>query len=363
MKIHLLHTHYPHWGAYSGSCQFLKYLDLQSFHVDIHPASDSDNDFPIRQKIFRHYISCLFTTPKMPWYKLSDLFAEFLALGKWLKGGVDILHYLDGEHSARFLPRLSHRISYHRPVMIANYHQPNEIIAPLVLPEVVAALDAVVVMAPNQADYFQHFIPPEKIHFIPHGIDTLFFQPDEKIKEREKLKCITVGHWLRDYPVLRKTAEILVDHPSIEFHVISGKSAGLDGLENITHHQGLSDTQLRKSYQQANILFLPLTQCTANNALLEGMACGLPVVATDLPAIKTYVSGDGALLISKNNPQRFAEAILELFHHPEKRIQMGRAARKKAETLNWLYIARQYQHLYTELFSQRQKPGNRNLRA
>lgn len=363
MKIHLLHTRYPHWGAHSGIGQFLKYLDTQSFHVDINPVSDSHDDFPVRIKIFSDFLRCRFTTPKMPWYKLSDLFAEFLTLGKLLKGGIDILHYLDGEHSARFLPRFRHIMHNRRPVMIANYHQPNEIIAQLVLPKVVAALDAVVVVAPNQAHYFQRFLPPEKIHYIPHGIDTLFFHPDEKIKERVKLKCITVGQWLRDFPVLRKTAEMLVDHPAIEFHVISGTAVGLEGVENIILHQRLSDNQLRKCYQQANILFLPLTQCTANNTLLEGMACGLPVVATDLPAIKAYLTKDEALLISNNHPHRFAEAILDLFHHPEKRILMGRAARKRAETLNWLYIARQYQQLYTELISQRQKKDKQNLRV
>ena len=89
-------------------------------------------------------------------------------------------------------------------------------------------------------------------------------------------------------------------------------------LPNVTVFSDIDDATLLRLYQQSDILFLPLIQCTANNALLEGIACGLPVVSTFLPSVKTYVPGAEALLIKDNDPRKFVETVLYLFHNPEK---------------------------------------------
>jgi hypothetical protein len=42
----------------------------------------------------------------MAWYKLSDLAAELRALGRCGTGDAEVVHFLDGEHGAQFLPML-----------------------------------------------------------------------------------------------------------------------------------------------------------------------------------------------------------------------------------------------------------------
>jgi glycosyltransferase involved in cell wall biosynthesis len=95
-----------------------------------------------------------------------------------------------------------------------------------------------------------------------------------------------------------------------------------------------------------------LTKCTANNALLEGIACGLPVVSTSIPAVKAYVPGQEALLVENNDPKRFAEAILYLSSNQRYRIKMARRARKRAEQLDWRNIVAQYENVYSELVNE-----------
>ena len=44
----------------------------------------------------------------------------------------------------------------------------------------------------------------------------------------------------------------------------------------------------------------PLT-FTKSYVILEGIACGLPVVVSDLPGVKAYVPGDEAILVKDNS--------------------------------------------------------------
>ena len=106
-SVHIIRTRYPHWGHYSGFHQFLRHLDRSKYRVRIHCVSDSDADFPIRNGVIRNIVQNLVHHGNMKWYKLSDLSAEMKLLLSCLSSDPpDIIHYLDGEHSARFLPML-----------------------------------------------------------------------------------------------------------------------------------------------------------------------------------------------------------------------------------------------------------------
>ena len=101
-------------------------------------------------------------------------------------------------------------------------------------------------------------------------------------------------------------------------------------------------------YRGADILFLPLLQSTANNALLEGLASGLAVVATDLEAVRAYVP-NGEALLSENRSDSFVHAIQGLQRDPGLRQQMKRKARARAEQLAWPRLVRRYEALYSRV--------------
>ena len=62
----------------------------------------------------------------MPWYKLSDLNAEIAALRQCISRRVDIVHFLDGEHSGQFLPHLVKVAGLSAVRTVATFHQPPE---------------------------------------------------------------------------------------------------------------------------------------------------------------------------------------------------------------------------------------------
>ena len=178
---------------------------------------------------------------------------------------------------------------------------------------------------------------------------TDYFKPAMRPREDQKVRCVTVGHNYRDYKAMRQVAEKLSGERGIEFSVVSPRPTSMEGLPNVTVYKGINDEQLLHLYQQADILFIPLTKATANLALLEGIACGLPVLSTSLPSVKAYLPGKEAILVGDNDPQEFLDAILYLVKNPAVRLAMASAARKRAEELDWRNIAPQYEAIYSQL--------------
>ena len=194
-------------------------------------------------------------------------------------------------------------------------------------------------------------INPKKISLILHGVDINYFQPRNKGEKAStlKLRCLTVGSWLRDYKTLFAVAELLLPYPEIEFHIVSSGIVLPSNLGNVYVYDRINDKRLLKMYQDFNVLFLPLVNATANNVLLEAIACGLPVVSTDISSVRAYLSGREAILVPGNDPRIFANKLLLLSRRPECQSQMSTCARARAMELSWPNIAVKYQSIYNYL--------------
>ena len=139
--------------------------------------------------------------------------------------------------------------------------------------------------------------------------------------------------------------------PEVAFRLVLPRESapawrGRQGVEVLT---GLDDIALRRVYQEAMLLFQPLSDCTANNAVLEALACGLPVVATDVGGIRDYLGEDCACLVPPRDPRAMVDAILALRADYAARTRMCRAARKRAEVFAWPHVVRQMLAVYKSL--------------
>ncbi|MEZ4586206.1 MAG: glycosyltransferase family 4 protein [Gemmatimonadales bacterium] len=344
----MLYTRYPHWGRHAGFTQLISRVDRQRFAVRAQGASDSDRDLPIPHAGLRRRLRERVQASGMAWYKLSDLAAELRALPGCLLSTTDLVHFLDAEHSGQFLPRWIRRYGRSRTRTIATFHQPPELLDGLLDPEVVARFDVVTLVSPTQEAWFRAVVPPERIRVILHGVDCDFFRPADRIPD-QRFRCLTVGHWLRDWPTVRGVAERLASEPDVELHVVTDRPTGLEGLPNVVRHRQVDDETLRALYQRADLLLLPLTSATANNAILEGLASGLPILSTRLPAIEAYAPGPEAILVEGGDSDRLAEAVLRLRDGTEERGQRAAAARRRAEALSWSTLVKRYEALYDEV--------------
>jgi glycosyltransferase involved in cell wall biosynthesis len=347
----MLYTKYPHWGGYAGFTQLIRHLDPKRIGVHAHGASDNDDDLPLPNDRLRGWLRERVQRSGMAWYKLSDLAAELRTLPWCLANLTNVVHFLDAEHSGQYLPAWIRAARISRTRTVATYHQPPELLDGLVNRDLIQRIDHVTLMSPAQLPYFRDFLPAERVSVILHGVNCEFFRPDPAARAPGRFKCITSGHWLRDWTAVGAVASKLADLEDVEFHVVTSHPTGLDALPNVTIHRHVDDESFRALYCAADVLFLPLTGSTANNALLEGLASGLPVVSTRLPSIEAYAQGPEAILIDRNATDGLVDALLRLRSDLDLRHRMGQAARARAEALSWANVAPRYGQLYAALIS------------
>jgi glycosyltransferase involved in cell wall biosynthesis len=281
----------------------------------------------------------------MSWYNLSNLNAELLALASCIAGQTDIVHFLEGERSGLFLPRFLRLAHLSKIRTVVTFHQPPEILREAVNGDLLQWVDQIILVSPSQLPFFLPHVPKDRLQVLLHGVDVEFFYPPASRQDTIDFRCVTVGRWLREWNVLRQVVCAL---PEVRFDVVTGADTGLSGFDNAHIHRGIDDEALAELYRTADVLLLPLTHSTANNALLEGMASGLPVVATDLPAVRAYLP-EGGVLVPDNSVEGFIAALQSLRQDIPARRAMGRSSRARAEELSWPRVVREYEALYAKV--------------
>jgi glycosyltransferase involved in cell wall biosynthesis len=127
------------------------------------------------------------------------------------------------------------------------------------------------------------------------------------------------------------------------------------GLSDITSFRGgLSRDILPAYYAAADVCVVPSHYEPLGLVALEAMACGTPVIASDVGGLKyTVVPQETGLLAPPKNEAVFADAIDRLLGNSVWRQQLGHTARQRVETyFSWDRIASQLSQLYTQLLQQ-----------
>jgi D-inositol-3-phosphate glycosyltransferase len=127
------------------------------------------------------------------------------------------------------------------------------------------------------------------------------------------------------------------------------------GLSDITSFPGgLSRDILPAYYAAADVCVVPSHYEPLGLVALEAMACGTPVIASDVGGLKyTVVPQETGLLAPPKNEAVFADAIDRLLGNSLWRQQLGHTARQRVETyFSWDRIASQLSQLYTQLLQQ-----------
>jgi glycosyltransferase involved in cell wall biosynthesis len=166
----------------------------------------------------------------------------------------------------------------------------------------------------------------------------LGLSPDEKLilcvgrlsKEKAQIDMVAALHHLRQLrPNLAVRLMILGDGPEREPIAQAVRSAGLE--KHVVFAGHLND--LAPYYEAADVVAIPSLSEGSPNVLLEAMAFGVPVVATEVGGIpEIVVHEDTALLVPARDAAAMAAAIDRLLSDPTTASALARLARKKVET-------------------------------
>ena len=209
---------------------------------------------------------------------------------------------------------------------------------------------------------------------LPFGVDTERFQPrpaPAALAVRlnlnlERPVVLFVGgmdraHSFKGIPVFLRALALMRGNQASPQAVFVGDGellpeymglAGRLGLAPTVRFAGaVSDGDLPGYYNLSDLLVLPST--SANEAfgmvLLEAMASGVPVVASDLPGVRT-VAADGGLLAEPGNPHDIAECLVGYFMPDNDRADWRLRVRQTAlAKYAWGPIAQELDSFYSSL--------------
>jgi len=105
---------------------------------------------------------------------------------------------------------------------------------------------------------------------------------------------------------------------------------------------------LRVFYRAASVFAFPSLYEGFGLAPLEAMACGTPVVASDIPALVEAV-GDAAELVSPDNVFDIARGLREVLLDEARRLHMAEAGREQARRFHWDKTASEVLEVYREI--------------
>ena len=101
-----------------------------------------------------------------------------------------------------------------------------------------------------------------------------------------------------------------------------------------------------KFYAIADIFVLPSKTEGLSNSLLEAMAAGLPVVASDTGGNKDVLENQSGVLVNWQNIPECVEVLTTLLTNPNLRSRLGASGKKRAMDFNLPSIAKEYRRLY-----------------
>ncbi len=162
--------------------------------------------------------------------------------------------------------------------------------------------DWISVVSETQLPFFlERGFPCERLRVTYHGVDTGYFKPAQERDELDgsrPLKGLIVGTTERDHEF---AAKVMKKIPAGILRLSVAAPGNLQkcyhGVAGVDLLPRLSDAEMLKAYQKADLLVMPLNGATANNALLESMACGTPVIVNRIGGVPEYVSSAAGILM------------------------------------------------------------------
>ena len=219
------------------------------------------------------------------------------------------------------------------------------------------AADAIVVPSPVIAAALERRrVPATRIHVIPNGADLPPPTPrPEGAPARYLLYFGALQPWQGLDTALRALGRLSDDLEDLALVVCASvhrrkakpyrRLAARLGVEERVHwHFALPEAELAPWREHAVASLSTMRDCSRNVAqgcaalkVLESMASGVPVVASDLPVVRQLMEdGEQGLLVAADRPGEIARAVRMLVDFPDRAATMGAAGRTRvAERFSW----------------------------
>jgi phosphatidylinositol alpha-mannosyltransferase len=194
---------------------------------------------------------------------------------------------------------------------------------------------------------------------IPNGVDLRAFHPNGRSPQDPAVQAPRLLFLGRLDPrngldtMLAAMPAILKRHPATQL-VVAGDGPlrshyrrRAASLGDRVQFLGAVFDERAEVYGTADLYVCPTTKASFGITLLEAMACGTPLLVSDITGFRELVAGGAeAVLVPKDAPDAWARAVIELLDDPARRARMRAAGLAKAATYAWPLIARRVLDVY-----------------
>jgi D-inositol-3-phosphate glycosyltransferase len=202
---------------------------------------------------------------------------------------------------------------------------------------------------------------PEKVGVVPCGVNMDIFKPVDKMSARQKLGLadekviLYVGRIdpLKGIDQLVKTIPLLKNHDGLRLIIIGGDESSREEVgklqtlasdlgvsENITFQGLIKQDRLSDYYSAADVCVVPSYYESFGLVPLESLACGTPVVATDVGDLKNIIrQGETGYIVPDNAPGKLAAGISLVLSKPRLDMASMLAVRASVSAWDWANVA------------------------
>ena len=185
-------------------------------------------------------------------------------------------------------------------------------------------------------------VPAENIYVCHHGVDKEVFTPNPEIKPEAYFLHISndeprknIHRIVRAFSRLRRShnAQLVLKLPE---HAVR-QYQGIDGVSVITGV--LKAEELADLYRRALAFIFPSLYEGFGMPIVEAMACGCPVVTSNISACPE-IAGEAALIVDPRNEKELLEAMLAFCQQPQTRAERVTVCLRRSEDFSWEKSAR-----------------------
>ncbi len=200
-------------------------------------------------------------------------------------------------------------------------------------------------------------IPEDSIIVVNNGVDVQRFTPLDKPCDDETVHIISVGtlYWIKNQLMTINAVCAIHDMGYKIDLTLLGDGEDRDKIkEAIQNHHAErfiftpgSKKNVEDDLRKANIYVSASKTEGLPLSILEAMACGLPVVATDAGGTRDIVhNGENGFLVKVDDTKELQDAILKVIDDKTLRIKFSQASRKIAEIWSAENCTRGYEKVY-----------------